>query len=169
MKSLMRPGWLAFLALTGCVHLPAMQGTPKHHVQIHVNADVPIDAATVAGWVDRRVDEWIAHKKDWGCDQWSDAELEAMCQKEPIIVYSGYFLDKKNTGAKDSKQYIGWNFYDILDPYINVTIDFPAARTFLQWDPDYVNHAPQDDPLFSFGVRELPHEWTHTARGAWHP
>jgi|SRR5579871_3207726 len=150
--------------MLGCYHYPHLHHTPRHHVPVHINSDVPIDQATVDEWVDLRVDEWVAHKVDWGCEGLSDGYLEQLAALEPVIIYSGYFLPTDTT-----LQYMGMNYYDNANPKIEVTVDYPALRQASQWDPYYVTNAAQDDQLYSYGLRQLPHEFTHTARGAWHP
>jgi len=152
---------LALLLFGGCYHYPHLHDTPRYRVPIHINSDVPVDQATVDEWVDLRVDEWLTHKVDWGCEGLSDGYLEQLATLVPVIIDSGYFVP----GSTDV---MGYN-HDGSNSRIVVAIDYPALRTWSQYDPDYVTHPAVDDVYYTFGLRELPHEWTHTARGAWHP
>ena len=165
MRKLLR--WL-FCLLTGCAHFPDIHYTPKYGIPVHVRGDVPVDQALVDAWIDTRADEWLNHRADWGCAAWTDDELRTCLTDRPVIVFPGWFLFNSTQG-----ECMGLNWTDTGFPgggsYIHVTIDFPALREFCPWDPDYVKVSADDDLLYSFGLRQLPHEWTHTARGAWHP
>jgi len=132
--------------------------TPKG-VTFYMDPELTQTSDTIAGWIDRRVDEWILHKMDWGCEAWTDSDLLAMILNEPIRIRPGYFI---------SGQMMGFTEFG-SQAHIEVTVDDPAMWAWSTYDPAYVHVQSQSDPLYGFGLRQLPHELTHVARGRWHP
>lgn len=151
-------GLLAIMILLqGCYHFPRLHRTGSG-VRVHLNADVTVERAVVDSWVDLRLEEWVAHKADWGCGEFTDEELTRAAQLEPVIIHGGWTFPGSGGVA-------GWNHYDGgKESRITVTLNFPSMRGRGQWDPTY-----QGDFEWSYGLSQLPHEWTHTVRGNWHP
>lgn len=152
-----------FLISVGCSSgsQPSLRATPKHSIPVHVRADVIlVDEATVLSWIDLRADEWIANKAAWGCEGFSDEHLVVLLQARPVVVFSGHYLPHQPWA-------MGWNTYDSPSPKIDVTLNWPA----LVLPSDLYNGAGIGIRQFdySYGLRQLPHEWTHTARGDFHP
>jgi hypothetical protein len=154
---------LALVLLFGCAGRQIdTTATPKHRVPVHVNADVTMDVPTVLMWVDMRLDEWVRNKAAWGCAEFSDDHMVMLAQLEPVIVYRGAGLE-----PLPGVPYLGYNEFNGDDPAIHVTLFWPSFPI----SSDLINGAgvgvvPFD---YSYGLRQLPHEWTHTARGYWHP
>lgn len=169
-------GIVLLALLSGCYNFPPLHKTAQG-IEIHIDADVTVSAEEVDRWVDLRLKEWLAHKADWGCAKWSDRELLDAAQSEPIIIRGGTFI----AGTR----VMGVNYYDELgQERIVVTINYPPLRPSAgEWDPEYVKKitllpgdngngnaaASRFDFEYSYGLRQLPHEWTHTVRKAWHP
>jgi hypothetical protein len=128
-------------------------------VPVHVHADVTeADPQTIRAWVDLRLEEWVANKAAWGCARFTDDELRFLAHSKHVIVYPGYYLPD-HPGA------MGWTSY--AHPVIEVAINWPPMIL----NSDLYNGAGISVNAFdySYGLRELPHEWTHTALGEWHP
>ena len=89
-----------------------------------------------------------------------DENLRVLLQARPVLVLPGYYLP--NT------QNMGLNTYGpASNQRIEVTLNWPA----LVFPSDLYNGAGIGIRQFdySYGLRQLPHEWTHTARGDFHP
>lgn len=147
--------------MAGCAHYPPLIKTPKHKIAVHVRADVPVDGLTVLMWVDLRADEWLRNRAAWGCEDKQDFELGIALHSEPVIIHGEQVIWNGELWC------LGYNQYTGDDPQIHVTINNPPL---LSSDPLYngdgIGIVAFD---YSYGLRQLPHEWTHTARGNWHP
>lgn len=160
LRSLRAAAGLAII-LAGCAHYPPLTHTPKYRIPVHVRADVPVDEVTVLMWVDLRGDEWIRNKDAWGCSGFHGFELEMLMRAEPVIIFPGYSLPDRADGA------LGYNEYEGDAPQIHISINSPPLIV----NSDLYNGVGIGIVAFdySYGLRQLPHEWTHTARGNWHP
>lgn len=160
MRLLSRAIFFFLIIQAGCAHYPPLTHTPKYRIPVHVRGDVPVDELTVLMWVDLRGDEWIRNKGAWGCSQFKDFELEMLMRAEPVIVFTGYSLPGWPSGT------VGYNQYNGNEPQIHVAINNPPVI----WSDAIYNGEGIGIVKFdySYGLRQLPHEWTHTARGNWH-
>lgn len=136
-------------------------------IPVSIGAPLGYDDATIDTWVDLRLEEWIEHKDEWGCGQWTDEELRAFAKKEPAIVYPGHHLPAPKQG------YGAWNYYESGEASrILVTLNMNDGSydpfIFRPYDPPYMRTILPGDFTLSYGLGYLPHEWTHTVRGAWH-
>jgi hypothetical protein len=148
---------LSFAILSGCAK-EIRPDVTAGGVQVEIRADVvESDHASILLWVDLRLEEWIRNKSAWGCDRFTDEELRILARAKRVVVYPGYVLPGRD-GA------MGWNSKD--HPVIDVAVNFPPM-ILNDWTYNGVGVGvvPFD---YSYGLRELPHEWTHTARGEWH-
>lgn len=140
---------------------------PKTHmtpsgIPVAIRADVTeADRPTIDAWIDLRLEEWIRNKSAWGCETFRDEELRFAASREPVIVYAGYFL-------ADPPGAMGFNWWkDGHAAHIDVTVNWPPMIL----DSYLYNGAGVGMNQFdySYGFRQLPHEWTHSVRGNWHP
>jgi len=149
------------ILLSGCSYLSTKLAVhPVKHtakgIPYHIRADVfEANHDLIARWIDWRAEEWVKMKSFWGCGHFSDDELWEAAKSVPILIYPGHFI---------WGNHLGWNYYG---SHIVIAIDNPPAWVNIPTDPEYKRLMHPWD--MQFGLRHLPHEFTHTVLQDFHP